>query len=98
MFTGSYVPGPGGSGDFPYVQALRPGNSELHALRRGAGTALPRTSFLLTLRRYQDDGYLYGIRRFTPTDTSDFAQKAFRPTGDNEEIAMARLGGMVRLS
>jgi outer membrane receptor protein involved in Fe transport len=88
VFAGSYVPGPADAGDFPYVKALPPAIQN-YMLSVGGPVPLPRTSFLLTLRRYQDNGYLYGVRRFAPTDTSDFAQKAFRPTGDNEEVAMA---------
>ena len=88
VYAGSYVPGPANSGDFPYVHAMPPAIQN-YMLSVGGPVPLPRTSFLLTLRRYQDEGYLYGVRRFVPTDTSDFARKIFRPTGDDEEISLA---------
>jgi len=89
VFAGSYVPGPAGANDFPHVKAFPPALQN-YTLSLSGPVPLPRTSFLLSLRRYQDNGYLYGIRRFVPENTSDFAQKIFRPTGDNEEIALAR--------
>jgi outer membrane receptor protein involved in Fe transport len=88
VFAGSYVPGPAGAHDFPYVRALPPAIQN-YTLSISGPVPLPRTSFLLSVRRYQDNGYLYGLRRFTPTDTSDFAKKIFRPTGDNDEVALA---------
>jgi len=88
VYAGSYVPGPANSGDFPNVHAMPPAIQN-YMVSVGGPVPLPRTSFLLTLRRYQDDGYLYGVRRFAPTDTSDFARKVFRPTGDNEEVPLA---------
>lgn len=87
-YAGSYVPGPAGADDFPYVKAFPPGIQN-YTLSFGGPIPLPRTSFLLNIRRYQDNGYLYGIRRFVPTDTSDFAKKIFLPTGNGEEVSMA---------
>lgn len=89
VFAGSYVPGPAGSGDFPFMKTLPPAIQN-YTLSVGGPVPLPRTSFLLTVRRYLDSGYLYGVRRFLPTDTSDFAQKIFRPGGDEAEVAMGR--------
>jgi len=89
VFAGSYAPGPADVGDFPYVKALPPAIQN-YTVSIGGPVPLPRTSFLLNVRRYQDNGYLYGVRRFVPSDVSDFAQKVFRPTGDNEEVALAK--------
>ena len=50
---------------------------------------LPKTSFLLNVRGFADDGYLFGTRRFVPSDTSDFKDKVFLPTGDGKAIAMS---------
>jgi len=88
VFAGSYVPGPAGAGDFPYVKAFPPGVQN-YTFSFGGPVPLPRTSFLLSVRRYQDNGYLYGIRRFVPTDSSDFAQKVFRATGNSGEVSLA---------
>jgi outer membrane receptor protein involved in Fe transport len=89
VFAGSYVPGPAGANDFPHVKTFPPAIQN-YTLSLSGPVPLPRTAFLLSLRRYQDNGYLYGIRRFVPENTSDFAQKIFRPTGDNEKVALAR--------
>jgi outer membrane receptor protein involved in Fe transport len=87
-FVGSYVPGPEGTGDFPSVKGFPP-VIQNYNLSVGGPIPLPRTSFLLNVRHYQDEGYLYGTRRFVPTDTSDFANKIFRPTGDDAVVAIA---------
>ena len=87
-FAGSYLPGPAGAGDFPHVKAFPPA-IQSYTLSIGGPIPIPRTSFLLNIRRYQDNNYLFGVRRFVPTDTSNFAQKTFRPTGDNEVVEMS---------
>ncbi|MFZ5516911.1 MAG: TonB-dependent receptor [Candidatus Zhuqueibacterota bacterium] len=51
-------------------------------------TFLPQTYFFLNGRRYIDNGYVYGERRFLPTDRANFEQKIFMPTGDGEEIPL----------
>ncbi len=51
-------------------------------------TFLPQTTFLLSGRRFVDNGYLCATRRFVPTDSSDFQQKVFRPTGDAKELPL----------
>ena len=52
-------------------------------------TGLPETSFLVNVRRFSDNGYLYGERRFVPTDGSDFGARTFRPGGDEGIAPMA---------
>lgn len=56
----------------------------------GPAPGLPKTSFLLNVRGFADDGYLYGIRRFEPWDTSDFKDKVFLPSGNGQAVAMQR--------
>ena len=51
---------------------------------------IERTSFLVNVRRFVDDGYLWGERIFQPTDASDFGARVFTPTGDNSAVPMAR--------
>jgi outer membrane receptor protein involved in Fe transport len=87
-YGGSYAPGPSGATDFPYLNAhLRPALQSFTASLSGPAV-LPNTSFMLNVRRYLDDGYLFGVRRFVPTDVSDFKDKVFVPTGDNATVAM----------
>ncbi|MDZ7374374.1 MAG: TonB-dependent receptor [candidate division KSB1 bacterium] len=55
---------------------------------------VPRTrgsvGYYVSLRRYYNDGWLYGQRRFHPSDSSSFDPKAVRivQTGDNRPVAM----------
>ncbi len=49
---------------------------------------LPKTVFLLNLRRYSFDDYVYGVRLFRPTDKNDLENKIFYPTGDLEEVPL----------
>jgi outer membrane receptor protein involved in Fe transport len=49
----------------------------------GAGTV-----FLVSGRRYVLNDAFYGIRRFVPTDSSDFERKIFHPTGDGEKVPL----------
>lgn len=51
-------------------------------------TYLPNTTFLISGRRFFNDGYLYGQRRFNVTDKSDFQNGVIQPTGDGEKVAM----------
>jgi outer membrane receptor protein involved in Fe transport len=48
-----------------------------------------KTTFLVNVRRYSNDGYLYGYRRFNPSDKANFLQKIFYPTGDNKKIPLS---------
>ncbi len=50
---------------------------------------LPSTYFITSLRQYIDHGYIFGERRFLPTDKSDFEKKIFKPTGDGKEMPLA---------
>mgnify|MGYP001458557687 CR=1 FL=1 len=49
---------------------------------------LPQTTFFVNGRRFLTDGWMFGTRRFNPTDKNDFEKKIFNPTGDNEIIPM----------
>ncbi len=49
---------------------------------------LPKTYFILSGRRYANDGYVFGDRTFLPTDRADFEKKIFNPTGDSEEFPL----------
>ncbi|HET6568602.1 MAG TPA: TonB-dependent receptor [Rhodothermales bacterium] len=49
---------------------------------------LPHTTFLVNGQRNVDDGYLFGVRRFLPTDSSNFEQGIFTGTGDGAIVPM----------
>jgi hypothetical protein len=49
-----------------------------------------RLGYYLSVRRYYSDGWLYGQRRFNPSDSSSFDPKAvyIEETGDRQPVAM----------
>ncbi|MBN8547313.1 MAG: TonB-dependent receptor [Ignavibacteria bacterium] len=73
---------------YPDADKLRPLGIQNYQLTLSGPTGLPQTTFLVSGRRYAGDGYLYGTRRFMPTDKNDLENKIFRPTGDNELVPM----------
>lgn len=91
-YGGNYVTNSSGENSFPNVRTSLPPSVQSYTLSLSGPIGLPSTSFMLNVRRFTDDGYLYGERRFRPTDTSDVAagSEGLRPTGDNEPIPMSR--------
>lgn len=73
---------------YPDADKLRPLGIQNYQLTLSGPTGLPQTTFLVSGRRYAGDGYLYGTRRFMPTDKNDLEAKIFRPSGDNELVPM----------
>jgi len=73
---------------YPDADKLRPLGIQNYQLTLSGPTGLPQTTFLVSGRRYAGDGYLYGTRRFMPTDKNDLENKIFRPSGDNELVPM----------
>jgi outer membrane receptor protein involved in Fe transport len=53
-----------------------------------SGPVTANTVFLLGGRRAAFDDYLYGERRFLPTDTSNVDENRYYPTGDNERVPL----------
>lgn len=83
-------------GDYlPFDNARYPNNKDFipytvqnYQLTLSGPTYLPQTTFLISGRRYRNSGFLYGERRFNPTDSNDIAQGIVYPTGDNEKVAL----------
>ena len=73
---------------YPDADKLRPLGIQNYQLTLSGPTGLPQTTFLVSGRRYAGDGYLYGTRKFMPTDKNDLENKIFRPSGDNELVPM----------
>jgi outer membrane receptor protein involved in Fe transport len=88
LYTGEYFPG--NTADFPQADGSFPPAIGNATLTLSGPTGLSGTSFLVNIRRFVDDGALYGTRRFVPTDTSDFSARVFRPTGDSEAVSMSQ--------
>lgn len=83
-------------GDYlPMDDRLYPNNKDFlpytiqnYQLTVSGPTYLPNTTFLLSGRRFHNNGYLYGYRRFNPTDKNDLLNSIVYPTGDNKKIAL----------
>ncbi|MCK6604180.1 MAG: TonB-dependent receptor [Ignavibacteriaceae bacterium] len=74
---------------YPNADKIRPVQIQNYQITVLGPTPLPSTTFFLSGRHYRNNGYLYGERRFLPTDQSDFEKKIFNASGDNELVAMA---------
>lgn len=61
---------------------FRPLSRQNHQLSVSGPLGLPKTYFILSGRRFIDEGYINGVRVFVPTDTSLVA------TGDRQEIPL----------
>jgi outer membrane receptor protein involved in Fe transport len=86
-FSGGFVfPGSGSRRNAD--DTIRPTAIQNYQLTVSGPVAVPSTVYLLSGRRYTFDDYVRGIRRFVPTDSSDFESKVFHPTGDNEEMSL----------
>ncbi len=73
---------------YPNNQDINPVAIQNAQLTLSGPAMLPQTTFLLSGRRFANEGYLFGERRFMPTDSNDFQQPAFFPSGDNATVAM----------
>lgn len=85
-------------GDFLYASGgkrglsyeARPASMQNYQLSISGPTGLPQTFFLVNARRHYFDDYLYGQRKFLPTDIdSAVQQRVVFPTGDGKEVPMA---------
>ncbi|MEX0736748.1 MAG: TonB-dependent receptor [Bacteroidota bacterium] len=86
---------------FTFTRPLRPWAIQNYQLSLSGPTFLPATTFLVGFRRFTSEGYLFGERRFSPTDKSNLEAKIFFPTGDGSLVSMAPFsewGGQLKLS
>lgn len=73
---------------YPDNDKVRPLAIQNYQLTFSGPTGLPKTTFFISGRKYNNDGWLYGHRRFNPTDSSNFEKRVFNPTGDNKLVPM----------
>ncbi len=73
---------------YPYNNKYRPAQIQNFQLTLSGPTGIPKTTFFISGRRYVNDGYFFGVRRFLPTDKNNFEKKEFFPTGDNALVPM----------
>ncbi|MEO8398873.1 MAG: TonB-dependent receptor, partial [Ignavibacteriaceae bacterium] len=86
---------------YPNVNKVRPSTIQNYQLTLSGPTLLPSTNFFISGRRYINEGWLYGERRFIPTDSSNFETHEINPTGDNKVIPMdthREWSGQIKLS
>ncbi|HET9325634.1 MAG TPA: TonB-dependent receptor [Candidatus Eisenbacteria bacterium] len=67
---------------------FRPVDIQNYQLTLSGPTGLPQTNFLVTGRYYSSDDWVRGVRRFVPTDKSDFENKVFVGTGDSSTVPL----------
>lgn len=73
---------------YPNNNKFNPIGIQNYQLSVSGPTGLPQTTFFLNGRRFLTDSWIFGTRRFRPTDKNDFEKKIFNPTGDNEIVPM----------
>ncbi len=80
---------------------FRPLALQNYQLSVSGPTGLPNTYFLFSTRHFVDNGYIFGERRFLPTDRADFEKKIFAPSGDGKEMPLEyskELSGVVKVT
>ena len=73
---------------YPHNDSYNPTTIQNYQLSLSGPTGLPQTTFFINGRKYLNDGYMFGTRRFTPFDENDFENKLFYPTGDGKLVSM----------
>jgi outer membrane receptor protein involved in Fe transport len=86
VYAGDYIPLD--MGRYPYTNKLRPYSIQNYQLTLSGPTFFPQTTFFISGRRFQNNGHLYGERRFLPTDSSDINTLQFNPSGDRSVVEM----------
>ena len=73
----------------PYISGLSLGaRQNVQGSLSGPVPFVPNTTFLVNGQRFASEGFVAGERRFLPTDSSDFQQNVFNPTGDGEVVPL----------
>jgi outer membrane receptor protein involved in Fe transport len=73
----------------PYIDDVDPlARQNYQASLSGPVPLVPETTFLVNGQRFVDNGLLAGTRVFLPTDSSDFQENVFNPTGDGAVVPL----------
>ena len=86
---------------YPHNDSYNPISIQYYQLSLSGQTGLPQTTFLVSALKNYNGGYLFGIRRFLPTDRNDFENAVFNPSGDDELVPMGtkdQWGGQLKLT
>ncbi len=100
LYMGGFV-FPDAGGDRIITDTVRPTSIQSYQLSASGPLPLPGTVFLLSGRHYHFDDWIYGTRRFVPTDSSNFETKTFDPTGDGKQVPLGysrEWSGVVKLT
>ena len=73
---------------YPHNDKIKPFTIQNYQATISGPVPLPATTFFISGRRYLNDGYLFGQRRFMPADVNNFEKKQFNPSGDNALVPM----------
>jgi len=74
---------------FPYIDEISPTARQNYQFSlSGPVPLVSNTTFLANGQRFINEGYLMGERVFLPTDSSNFEQQVFNPSGDGELVPM----------
>ncbi len=87
IYGGDYLPLD--NKKYPHNTDYIPYTVQNYQLTLSGPTYIPNTTFLLSARRFHNNGFLYGERRFHPTDNNDIAGGIVHPTGDEKIVPMS---------
>ena len=87
-YSGDYL-SPGNTSLFPHIDKVSPAAIQNYQLTLSGPTFVDRTTFLVGVRRYHNEGSMYGERRFLPGDSSSFETQTFNPTGDGKVVSLS---------
>ncbi len=73
---------------YPDNKDFLPYTLQNYQLTISGPTYIPNTTFLISGRRFHNNGFLYGERRFMPTDTNNYSAGTIYPTGDGKKVSM----------
>jgi len=86
FYGGDYLPMD--NTKYPNNKNFLPQTIQNYQVTLSGPTYIPQTTFLVSGRRFFDNGFLWGERRFMPTDTSSIGAGIAYPTGDNKMVSM----------
>lgn len=92
FYTGDYISSQ--KDLFPNIDRVSPKDIyNIQGSISGPALGIPNTTFFLSGRRYSNNGYLYGIRKFLPGDLSNFSSDdstkwIVNATGDGKSVPM----------
>jgi len=87
IYGGDFVT-PDNASRYPRNANVRPNAIQNYQLSVSGPTGLDKTTFLIGGRRYVNEGFLFGERRFMPGDDNELETLTLHPTGDGKIVPM----------